>query len=188
MQSLVFYDSLGGNTAAVAQAIHETVLSIWGHSDLVKVRKDTAVNFLDYDLILVGSPVIDWLPTKQLMDSIMSTMKSENAAGRIRPASPILPGKFGVCFGTFGGPHIGEREALPMTAWLRAFLEHLGYLVLDAWHVPGAFKNRDELNRYGRLGDIRQRPGEADLADIRNRTAGLLASLEAYQKAGTPCA
>ncbi|MEF3698070.1 flavodoxin family protein [Desulfolutivibrio sp.] len=181
MKALVFYDSIGGNTMSVAKAIHETVASAWGHADLVKVCKESSVNFLEYDLIMIGSPVIDWLPTKQLMDVVMRFMKSENAAGRIRPSSPIIPGKFGVCFGTFGGPHIGEREALPMTAWLRAFLEHLGYLSLDAWHVPGAFKNRDELSRYGRLGDIRQRPSESDLSDIRNRVAGLLASLEAFR-------
>ncbi len=182
MKTLIFYDSIGGNTERVAQAIHETVAAAWGDADIVKVRKETAVDFTDYDLILIGSPVIDWLPTKKLMDHVMGFMKSENAAGRIRPSSPIVPGRFGVCFGTFGGPHIGRTEAVPMTAWLRAFLEHLGYLVLHAWHVPGAFQNRDELNRYGRLGDIRHRPDEADLADIRNRVAGLLASLEAFRQ------
>lgn len=182
MKTLVFYDSIGGNTERVARAIHETVVSTWGDADIVKVRKETAVNFLDYDLILIGSPVIDWLPTKKLMESVMGFMKTENAAGRIRPSSPIVPGKFGVCFGTFGGPHIGQTEAVPMTAWLRAFLEHLGYLALHAWHVPGAFQNRDELNRFGRLGDIRHRPDEADLADIRNQVAGLLSSLGAFRK------
>jgi len=183
MKTLVFYDSIGGNTELVARAIHETVDSTWGNADLIKVNKGAIVNFLDYDLIMVGSPVIDWLPTKKLRDFIMGVMKSENAAGRINASSPLLPGRFGVCFGTFGGPHIGEREALPMTAWLRAFLEHLGYLSLDAWHVPGAFKNRDALNRYGRLGDIRQRPNEADLVDVRNRVAGLLASLALHGEA-----
>lgn len=181
MKTLVFYDSLGGNTERVAQAIHETVATTWGQADIVKVRKDTAVRFTDYDLILIGSPVIDWLPTKKLMECVMGFMKSENTAGRIRPSSPLVPGKFGVCFGTFGGPHIGQTEAVPMTAWLRAFLEHLGYLVLDAWHVPGAFQNRDELNLSGRLGDIRHRPNEADIADVRNRTTGLLASLKAFR-------
>ena len=181
MKTLVFYDSIGRKSTCVAEAILESVASEWGHADIIKVCKEASVNFLEYDLIMIGSPVIDWLPTKQLMDIVMRVMKSENAAGRIRPSSPIVPGKFGVCFGTFGGPHIGEREALPMTAWLRAFLEHLGYLVLDAWHVPGAFRNRDELNRHGRMGDIRQRPAKADIADIKNRVAGLLASLEAFR-------
>lgn len=180
MKTLVFYDSLGGNTELVARTIHEAVDSTWGNATLVKVDKASPINFLEYDLIMIGSPVIDWLPTRKLMDFVMGVMKSENAAGRIKASSPLLPGKFGVCFGTFGGPHIGEREALPMTAWLRAFLEHLGYIALDAWHVPGAFKNRDELNRYGRLEDIRQRPAEADLADIRNRVTGLLSSLVAW--------
>jgi len=181
MKTLIFYDSLGGNTERVARAIHDVAATTWGDAEILKAHKETAVNFTDYDLILIGSPVIDWLPTKRLMDCVMGFMKAENAAGRIRPSSPIVPGKFGVCFGTFAGPHIGQTEAVPMTAWLRAFLEHLGYLVLDAWHVPGAFQNRDELNRSGRLGDIRHRPNEADIADVRNRTAGLLASLEAFR-------
>jgi len=67
------------------------------------------------------------------------------------------------------------------TARLDSFLGHLGSLPLDAWHVPGAFKNRPELTRHGPLGDIGGRPNTHDLADIKDRTAGLLASLEAFR-------
>ncbi len=94
MKTLVFYDSLGGNTEHVAKTIHETVAASWGNADIVKVRKETAVNFTDYDLILIGSPVIDWLPTKKLMEHVMGFMKTEEGAVRAltRPtAQPLLP-------------------------------------------------------------------------------------------------
>ena len=115
------------------------------------------------------------------MDFVHGSLKTINAEGGIKPASPLIPGRFGLSFCTFGGPHIGVREAVPATAWLDSFLGHLGYQTLDALHVPGAFAHREDLNVSGRLGDIRNRPDERDLNEVRNRTAGLLASLEPFR-------
>lgn len=67
-----------------------------------------------------------------------------------------------------------------MTLWLRSALEHLGFIVLDEWHVPGQFANRPELNQHGRLGNIEGRPDAHDLQDIENRVRGTLASLSAW--------
>ena len=72
---------------------------------------------------------------------------------------------------------MGQREAVPMTKWLGAFMEHLGYLVLDEWHIVGEFHSNDEMNLKGRLGDIRGRPNEHDLRDVENRVKGTLYSL-----------
>lgn len=182
MRTLVLYDSLSGNTEKIARAIHETVLEHDLDSELVKIDKGLDLDFFDYDLVFAGAPVIDWLPTKRMMDFIMGRMKHYNSLGLIKPASPIIPGKFGVCFGTFGGPHIGEREAQPMTAWLRSFMEHLGYIVLDSWHVIGQFVHKEDMNSHGRLGNIQYRPHAEDVLEIRNRVTGLLASLEAWRQ------
>ena len=180
MKSLVLYDSLSGNTEKVAKTIHHTSeKTILSH--LVKVDKKTEIDFFDYDLVFIGSPVIEWLPTQTMMDFVKKTMKGYNQKGQIKPSSPIIPGKFGVCFGTFGGPHIGEREARPMTLWFRSFLEHLGFIVLDEWLFVGAFKNREDLNTNGRMGDIRQRPNESDLLTVENKVTGMLASLAGWQ-------
>ena len=98
-------------------------------------------------------------------------------AGEIAPAAPLRPGKYGVCFCTYAGPHMGAREAVPMTQWLGAFFEHIGYRVLDEWHVLGEFHDKGEMNLKGRLGDIRGRPDEHDLREMENRVKGLLYSL-----------
>lgn len=181
MNTLILYDSLGGNTRKVAQAIHETVLERWGRAELVQAAEADGLDPLAYDLIFVGSPVIDWLPTKRLMSLVQKSLKELSGAGRIPASSPMLPGRFGLSFCTFGGPHIGKREAVPATAWLDSFLGHLGYQPLDPWHVPGALPHREDLNRIGRLGDIRNRPDANDLETVRNRTLGVLASLEAFR-------
>jgi len=121
------------------------------------------------------------LPAPRMMDFVKRKMKAYSANGLIMPAAPVVPGKFAVCFGTFAGRHIGEKEALPMTMWLRSFMEHLRFTVLDAWHVVGGFGNRQDLDVGGRLGDIRHRPNDSDITDIKNRVVGLLASLEAWR-------
>lgn len=180
MKTLVIFDSLGGNTKKVANRIYETIKEIFSSTDIIKVTKQTELDFSDYDLIFLGSPVIDWLPTQTMIDYIKKCLKGYNEKGLIKPSSPILPGKFAICFATFAGPHIGVNEAKPMTMWMRSALEHVGYVVLDEWHIPGQFTNKPELNKYGRLGNIEGRPDEHDLTDIENRVKGILESLKAY--------
>lgn len=180
MKALVLYDSMSGNTKQVATTIHNALDNDKIQTDIIKAHKNTDLNFYDYDLIFIGSPVIDWLPTQPMMNLIKKKLKGYNSEGLIKPSSPIVPGKFAVCFGTFAGPHIGKKEAIPMTMWLRSFLEHLGFIVLDLWHIPGKFKNRDDLNTNGRLGNIQHRPDRNDLAIVENRVHGVIGSLEAW--------
>jgi hypothetical protein len=181
MDALVVYDALSGNTEKVAQRIYETSAESLP-TKIVKAGDDTDIDLLAHDLVFIGSPVIDWLPTKKMTAFVQRTMKAANQQGRVKPAAPIIPGKFAVCFATFGGPHIGVGEARPMTLWLRSALEHLGFIVLDEWHVPGQFANKPEFNQSGRLGNIEGRPDEHDLRDIENRVRGTLASLSAWWK------
>jgi len=181
MKSLIFYDSLGGNTKKVADVIYETTQNEGLSSILLQAAKDVELDFLDYDLLFVGSPVIDWLPTKVMMDSIKKSLKTYNEKGLIKPSAPIIPGKFCICFSTFAGPHIGKNEARPMTMWLRSAFEHFGFIVLDSWHIVGQFKHRDDLNENGRMGNIRNRPNENDLLDVKNRVLGVINSLEAWR-------
>ncbi len=180
MKSLILYDSMGGNTAKVAETI-ESSLSKSMTPHIVKVEKELAIDLFDYDLIFIGSPVIDWLPTRIMMHFVKMKMKEYNSQGLIKPSSPVIPGKFGISFGTFAGPHIGEKEALPMTAWLNSFIEHLGYTAIDQWHVVGKHHHNPEINKNGRLGNIEDRPNESDLSVIENRVNGIVASLSAWK-------
>jgi len=180
VKSIILYDSLGGNTQKVAERIHETVLTTGIQSDLVKISSEDYPDFYDVDLVFIGSPVIMWLPTQTMINFVKKKLREYSAAGKVLQSAPIRPGKFGVCFGTFAGPHIGLSEARPMTMWLRAFLEHLGYTVLDEWHIVGEFQNKQEANIGGRLGNIQGRPNEYDLMEVENKVKGLLISLNAW--------
>ena len=180
MKGLVMYDSLGGNTEKVAVQIDGTLRACGMDCTLVKAPPDAPLDILDYDLVFLGSPVIAWLPTKKMMACLEEKLGEYRKAGEIPPAAPLRPGKFAVCFCTYAGPHMGAREAVPMTKWLGAVCEHLGYAVLDEWHVVGAFHDNEDMNTQGRLGDIRGRPNEHDLADVENRVKGVLYELQAW--------
>jgi len=177
MKSLILYDSIGGNTEKVAQQIHDTLKCTIDEVDFIQFTPEISIDFFEYDLIFLGSPVITWLPTKRMMDFITKKLKFYIDQGKILHAAPLLPGKYGICFCTYAGSHIGEREAIPMTMWLRSFLEHLGYSVLDRWHIVGEFHNKADINTQGRMGNIWGRPNEKDLLDVENRVKGVVGAL-----------
>jgi hypothetical protein len=177
MKSLILYDSIGGNTEKVAKRIYDTLKGATNEIDFMKVTTDLDTDFFEYDLIFLGSPVINWLPTKRMMDIIKKKQQFYNKQGKIKPSCPLRPGKYGICFCTYAGPHTGINEALPMTMWLRSFLEHLGYMVLHQWHIVGQFHKETDLNTQGRLGNILGRPNDQDLLDVENRTKGVVRAL-----------
>ena len=180
MKAIIVYDSLGGNTEKVANRIHTTLTDGGVESDVIKVTKDTDVEFYDYDLVFLGSPVIAWGPTNNMRDLVLGKLRAYHDT-KIRPSAPLRPGKFGVSFCTYSGTHIGADEAISLTKWFSAFIGHIGCQVLGEWNIVGEFHNLDEPNIKGRLGDIRGRPNDHDLLEVENQVKGILASLEAWQ-------
>ena len=180
MKGLILYDSAGGNTEKVAQRIHETLKASVDEIDLVKCSAGMDRDLFQYDLVFLGSPVIDWLPTKRMMAYAKKKLKYYHEKGEIIPSSPLRKGKYGICFCTYAGPHIGVNEALPMTMWLGSFLEHLGFAVLDKWHIVGQFHKETDMNTHGRLGNILGRPNETDLLYVENQAKGVLGALSAF--------
>jgi hypothetical protein len=68
MKAVVVYESLWGNTAAVAQAIAE---GIGGDTRALHTDEATAEQVADADLIVAGSPLLGFqLPTQQMLDGI----------------------------------------------------------------------------------------------------------------------
>jgi hypothetical protein len=55
--------------------------------------------------------------------------------------------------------------------------EHIGFEVAGEWHTVGEFHKREDLSTMGKLGDIRGRPNEKDLAEIEELVSGLVKSL-----------
>ena len=187
MKAVLLYDSMGGNTEKAAARIHSVVEARGWQSTLVKLEDSTDVHFYDYDWVFLGSPVIEWLPTRTMMDFLKRKLRDYRVSGDIPPcAVTTRPGKYAVCFGTHCGAHIGVDEATPMTEWLASFLGHIGYRVLAKIHLPGEMRNfgqgRDwmdeavfaRLNTQGRYGDIKGRPNEGDLLDLQRRIEGVL--------------
>ncbi len=177
MKSLILYDSLGRNTEKVAWQINDTLKGLNNNVDCIKVQPEIDINFFEYDLVFLGSPVIDWLPTKQIMGYLKKKLQFYSEQREIIPSSPLRVNKYGICFCTYAGPHIGKNEAIPMTMWLQSFLEHLGYTVIDQWHIVGQFHKKTDMNTQGRLGNILGRPNEKDLVFVENRTKGVMSAL-----------
>ena len=176
-RALVLFWSAGGNTRKVAGALHETLTQAGFDADLMEIAADLDVGLDEYALVLLGAPVYQFLPPEPVTRFLKSQMRS---CGPVREAAPERPGRFAVVFCTYGGPHTGLREAIPMLKYTGQFLEHAGIRVVDEWAVPGEFHEPSQasLNVSGRLGDIRGRPNESDLRDVCGRLTGLLRRLE----------
>jgi hypothetical protein len=59
------------------------------------------------------------------------------------------------------------------------FYDHLGYTIVSEWYIVGEYlteKNRN-LSVDGRLGDIRGRPNQQDLLEVKEKVLGLFKSL-----------
>jgi len=176
-RALVAYWSAGGNTRKVAEALHATLVEAGFAAELKEIAPDLDVALCDYHLVLIGAPVYQFAPPEPVRAFLGAQMK---AYGEVLPAAPERPGRFGVVFCTYGGPHTGAREAVPMLKYTGQFLEHAGIRVVGEWAVVGEFhaESRTQLNVAGRLGDIRGRPNDADLRAVCGRLTGLLRQIE----------
>lgn len=191
-KALVFYDSMGGNTRRLAERIRAVVETNGVGCEMIKLEDDTEFDFLEYDLVFLGSPSIEWLPTGRMMAFLKRKLKDYRLRGEIPSAAiPQKQGRFAICFSTNCGAHIGIDEALPTTQWMASFLGHLGYRVLDQINLPGEMRNFgqgadwmteqtfEDLNTLGVYGDIRDRPNEADLTELDQRVGRALRSVHA---------
>ena len=63
------------------------------------------------------------------------------------------------------------------------FFEHIGFEIVGEWHIVGESHDSEEYSTKGRLGDIRGRPNEQDLAKVENDTSELVRSILAARVA-----
>ncbi len=166
MKTLVLYQSFTGNTKRVTERIVETLELEGLMPKVVKVTEKTRVELYDYDLVLLGTPVIELLPARPILRFMQLQLKIHGERGDIIPCSPKLAGKYAVCYCTYSGPHTGKREAVPAMKYMEQFFEHLRFTVLAEWYIIGELKRNETLSTQGFLGDIRGRPDEKDLSRI----------------------
>lgn len=177
MRVLNLYFSSTGNTEKVALTISKTVKDLGHEIDTIKVKaKEADLNLLKYDAVFAGSGVYVWLPGRPLMDLFAQLRKSAANQGEIKPASPKIPGKTAIIYCTYGGVHTGVNEAVPAVKYMGQLFDHLGFTIVGEWYFLGAY-HPEKMQMHslgGRMGDIRERPDEADLRDVAERVKGIL--------------
>jgi hypothetical protein len=177
MNILNLYFSSTGNTEKVALRIEKTILDMGERVDTLKMtRKDMEIDILNYDFIFAGSGVYSQLPGKPVVGLFRNLIQKYAQNGEIVPGSPRRPSAKAVIYCTYGGTHTGINEAIPAVKYMGQLFDHLGYAIVGEWYVIGEY-HPEKMRHYsvsGRLGDIRERPGEQDLRDIEERVKGVL--------------
>ena len=177
-RALVLYWSHGGNTKDVAEAIRDELEKDKRiETDIREMRKELMVNYHDYQIIFIGSPVYSFLPPPE----VTTFLKNQNKSGTpVVAAAPEKPGMAAIVFCTYGGGHTGVNEAIPTLKYIGQYMEHAGIRVIEEWPVVGDFPDvQDKTYREaGRLGSIVGRPDKSELDSIRGRVAGLIRRLQ----------
>lgn len=179
LKALIVYFSATGNTRKVADAIYRGLVSEEVESTLCSVEDAGDKELYDYDLVFLGSPSIEFLPAAPVMRFIRDKLNVHRARGDIKLRAPKVPGKTAVVFCTYSGPHTGRNEVLTSGKYMAQLFEHIGFDVADEWYVVGELHEGREINIMGRLGDIRGRPNEEDLARVQGDTCSLVRSVRA---------
>ena len=177
MNALIIYWSGTGNTKKVAEKIHGTLKNIGINSILRSMEEAMAEDLYEYDLVFIGSPSYRWLPPSPVMEYMQEKMNYYRKQGNIKLCAPCLPGKTGVVFVTYSGPHTGASEAVPAAKYLGQFLEHIGFTLSGEWYTVGEFHRSPENSIKGRLGDIRGRPDKKDLDVIADAAKKLIRNI-----------
>ncbi len=175
MNILNIYFSATGNTAKVAKVIDRAVREAGQAVETIQVTKAMSLDILPYDFIFLGSGVYEWLPGKPLIDLMTKLRRHYVEKGDLLPASPRAKGKKAVIYCTYGGAHTGVNEAVPAAKYMGQLFDHLGFDVIAEWYIVGEYHGKlKEFSKVGRLGDIRGRPNDADLAEVAQKVKGVL--------------
>jgi hypothetical protein len=173
-KALIIYWSATGNTEKVTNAIRKALEKEDATLSMMRAEAAGEEELYDYDLVFLGAPSYQFLPPRPVRDFIERKMRYHSQRGDIKLRAPKLPGKAAVVFCTYSGPHTGIDEAIPAGKYMGQFLAHIGFDLLAEWYVVGEFHGREEHSTKGRLGDIRGRPNQQDLAEIESRTLELV--------------
>jgi len=174
MKVLIVYWSATGNTKRVAETIYNTLKDSGVNPVLKRLEDAKDEDFYHYDLVFIGSPTLLWQSPAPVQQYVKEKMEYHRGRGDIKLRAPKLPGKKAVVFITYSGPHTGIDEAIPVGKYLGQFMAHLGFELVGEWYVVGEFHGYEDMSTRGRLGDIRGRPNQEDLAIITKYVSGLL--------------
>lgn len=174
---LITYWSTTKNTEKVAFAIKEALIREGLEPVIKKINEASDEELFDYDLVFLGTPSHMWQPPAPVQKYIKEKMEYFRNHGDIKLCAPKIPGKKAVVFVTYSGPHTGIDEAIPVGKYCNQFFEHLGFELVGEWYIVGEFHGSEENSTKGRLGDIRGRPNQQDLDEVKNKVSTLIKSI-----------
>ncbi len=177
MQTAVIYWSKSGNTEKVARAIRDGLEAGGAQVTLKTVEEAGELDYFDYDLVCVGFPSYQWSPPEPVVRWLKERLRASARDGRVRPNVSEVEGAGALIFCTYSGQHTGIDEAVPAGKYAGQFFAHVGIRVLDEWYVVGEYHGKEEASTQGCLGDIRGRPNEEDLRQVRERARSLVGRL-----------
>ena len=173
-KALIVYWSKTGNTEKVANAIKQGLEAAEVQVTMKKQAEAGDVDYFDYDLVCVGSPSYAFHPPEPMAKFLNAKLAAYRKDGRIKPCAPKVSGKNALIFVTYSGPHTGIDEATPVGKYMSQFFEHLGFTVLDEWYILSEFHGSLENSTQGRMGDIRGKPTQEDLLNVKEDTERLV--------------
>ena len=174
MDALIIYWSKTGNTKKVALAIKQGLVDAGARVILKTTEEAEDCDWFNYELVCMGCPSYQWSPPKPVTDYLSGMFNHYRRDGRIKPGSPRVDDKKALMFCTFSGPHTGINEAIPVTKNMGQYFDHLGFNIIDEWHILGEFHGSEELSTQGRMGNIKGLPSEEDLLKIRKDSARIV--------------
>ena len=167
MEAAVIYWSKTGNTQKAACAIRDGLEAGGAEVQLRKVEEADEVEYFHYDLVCIGFPSYQWAPPQAMVTFLKGKHRQYARQGRVQVNAPPVEDTQALIFCTYSGPHTGLKEAIPAGKYAAQFFDHLGFEIVGEWYVVGEFHGSEEKSTRGRLGDIRGRPNEADLRNVR---------------------
>ena len=176
-KAAIIYWSETGNTKKVAEVIEQTLAAAQIEVRTAAPQDADDIDWYDYDLICIGFPSYRWHPPGPMDDYLKRAFVRYSKQDRVKVGAPHIPGKHALIFCTYSGTHTGLEEATPAADYAGQFFAHVGFDVLAKWYIVGEFHGSLERSTQGRLGDIRGRPDQQDLEQIRQDMISILARL-----------
>lgn len=147
-RALILYVSLTGNTEKIANAFKGKILAEGWQCDMVKITNKTdfhkdPVYFDDYDLVMLGSPIMAGLPSTWLgknlgLTASMPPQMYHNQSimpGLMRAAKDEAP--YAVVFATYAGSDAGPAECVATLEIESLYLKNLYCTVIGRFATPG---------------------------------------------------
>lgn len=194
-KAIILYASRGGNTEKIAMKFKEVIEKkgcSWGdwECDTLKVTRHTDWDNLpftpkdEYDLVCVGSPVIDGIPASEIFHGRGLMLLLPRDVGLSRGLAPITEPfgmKKGIVFVTYTDGRRGTAEAIPALDCLELRIEDMrikcigkfactcGPVAKYRWEAPNiiAAKYRVSLDEADDLlGRYRENPNYPEFAEL----------------------